>query len=275
MSRMNKRKGREGMSEQKKGSFLVDTLVFTKRSIITIIRNPLIFIPNLIISLFFLFVYEGGLSGISELPAFEGANYLAFILPVSIVSAAIGGAGGAGQALVKDLENGYFSRLLLTPSSRLAIVLGPIIAGMLQLLIQTILILVVAYFLGLEVAAGFGGVIVVLLLTLGWGLAFAGYSVGVALRTKNAQSAQAGTFVFFPLIFLSTTFVPYELIEAGWLKVAATINPTTYLFEAMRSVFIDGWEAWPLVRGFLVIALLCAITISFSAISASKAVSAD
>ncbi|MFP3339570.1 ABC transporter permease, partial [Micrococcus sp. SIMBA_131] len=90
---------------------------------------------------------------------------------VSIVSAAIGGAGGAGQALVKDLENGDFSRLLLTPSSRLAIVLGPIIAGMLQLLIQTILILVVAYFLGLEVAAGFGGVIVVLLLTLGWGLA--------------------------------------------------------------------------------------------------------
>ncbi|WLR58351.1 ABC transporter permease [Guptibacillus hwajinpoensis] len=177
--------------------------------------------------------------------------------------------------MVKDLENGYFSRLLLTPSSRLAIVLGPIIAGMLQLLIQTVLILVVAYFLGLEVAAGFGGVIVVLLLTLGWGLAFAGYSVGVALRTKNAQSAQAGTFVFFPLIFLSTTFVPYELIEAGWLKVAATINPTTYLFEAMRSVFIDGWEAWPLIRGFLVIGLLCAITISFSAVSASKAVSAD
>lgn len=259
----------------KKNYFFVDTLIHSKRSIITILRNPFIFIPNLIISLFFLLVYEGGLSGISQLPAFEGANYLAFILPVSIVSAAIGGAGGAGQALVNDLETGYFSRLLLTPSSRLAIVLGPIIAGMLQLLIQTILILIIAYLLGLEVAAGFGGILVVLLLTLGWGLAFAGYSVGVALRTKNAQSAQAGTFIFFPLIFLSTTFVPYELIEAGWLKVATVINPTTYLFEAMRSVFIDGWEFWPLAKGFLVIALLCAVTITFSAVSASKAVSAD
>ncbi|WP_227397199.1 ABC transporter permease [Jeotgalibacillus aurantiacus] len=258
------------------GSFFSDTMVITKRSIITILRNPLIFIPNLAISMFFLFVYEAGLSGIANLPAFEGANYLAFILPVSIVSAAIGGAGGAGQALVKDLDNGFFSRLLLTPSSRLAIVLGPIIAGMLQLVIQAGLIICVGFFLGLEVAGGALGVVVVLLLTLGWGLAFAGYSVGVALRAKNAQSAQAGTFIFFPLIFLSTTFVPYELIDAAWLKVAASINPVTYLFEAMRAVLIDGFtDTWPIVLGFLVIIGLCAITITFSAVSAKKAVSTD
>ncbi|WP_240732999.1 ABC transporter permease [Jeotgalibacillus sp. S-D1] len=259
-----------------KSSFAMDTLVMTKRSLITILRNPLIFVPNLAISMFFLFVYEAGLSGIANLPAFEGANYLAFILPVSIVSAAIGGAGGAGQALVKDLDNGFFSRLLLTPTSRLAIVLGPIIAGMLQLVIQAGLIIAVGFLLGLEVAGGAMGVLVVLLLTLGWGLAFAGYSVGIALRAKNAQSAQAGTFIFFPLIFLSTTFVPYELIEAQWLKAAAAINPVTYLFEAMRTVLIDGFgEPWPIILGFLVIAGLCLITITFSAVSAKRAVSTD
>ncbi|KIL43772.1 ABC transporter permease [Jeotgalibacillus campisalis] len=263
------------MADQK-GSLLTDTLVMTKRSLVTILRNPLIYVPNLAISMFFLFVYEAGLSGIADLPAFGGANYLAFILPVSIVSAAIGGAGGAGQALVKDLDNGFFSRLLLTPASRLAIVLGPIIAGMMQLVVQAGLIIAVGFFLGLEVAGGALGVLVVLLLTLGWGLAFAGYSVGVALRAKNAQSAQAGTFIFFPLIFLSTTFVPYELIEAQWLKVAATINPVTYLFEAMRTVLIDGFsEPWPIILGFLVIAALCVVTITFSTLSAKRAVSTD
>ncbi|MFP3360318.1 ABC transporter permease, partial [Planococcus sp. SIMBA_143] len=91
-----------------------------------------------------------------------------------------------------------------------------------------------AFLLGLDVKTGFAGVLFVLLIAIGWGLAFAGYSVGIALRTRNAQAAQAGTFIFFPLIFLSTTFVPYELIEAQWLKIAATINPTTYVFESMR-----------------------------------------
>ena len=104
--------------------FVKHTWLFTRRSLLNTIRNPFAFIPNMVISLFFLLVYQAGLSGISELPAFGGASYLAFILPVSIVSGAIGGAGGAGQSLITDLENGYFSRLLLTPASRLAIVLG-------------------------------------------------------------------------------------------------------------------------------------------------------
>lgn len=250
-----------------------DSWILTKRSVLTTLRNPFTFIPNLLISMFFLLVYESGLSGISQLPAFEGANYLAFILPVSVVSAAIGGAGGAGQGIVKDIENGFFSRLLLTPASRLSIVLGPIIAGMLQLLIQTTLILIVAFILGLKVETGFFGVLVVLLIAIGWGLAFAGYSAGVALKTKNAQAAQAGTLIFFPLIFLSTTFVPYELIESQWLKVAATINPTTYIFESMRTVLIDGWVFWDIMQGFIAIAIACTITISFAALSAKKAVS--
>ncbi|CAN7511393.1 ABC transporter permease [Rossellomorea sp. LjRoot5] len=250
-----------------------DTWLMTIRNIKTTIRNPFSFIPNLIISAFFLLVYEGGLSGISQLPTFEGADYLAFILPVSIVSAAIGGAGGAGQSIVKDIETGFFSRLLLTPASRLAIVLGPIIAGMLQLLVQTLLIIGMAFLLGLNVKTGFAGVLFVLLIAIGWGLAFAGYSVGIALRTRNAQAAQAGTFIFFPLIFLSTTFVPLELIEAQWLKIAATINPTTYVFESMRTALIDGWVFWDLMQGVIAIVIVCAITITFAAVSAKGAVS--
>ncbi|MBN8234183.1 ABC transporter permease [Halobacillus kuroshimensis] len=250
-----------------------DIWLMTRRNVKTTLRNPFSFIPNLMISAFFLLVYEGGLSGISQLPTFEGANYLAFILPVSIVSAAIGGAGGAGQSIVKDIENGFFSRLLLTPASRLSIVLGPIIAGMLQLFVQTLLIIGIAFLLGLEVQTGVGGVLFVLLIAIGWGLAFAGYSAGVALRTGNAQAAQAGTFIFFPLIFLSTTFVPYELIDAQWLKIAAVINPTTYIFESMRTVLIDGWVFWDMMQGVIAITIVSTLTITFAAVSAKRAVS--
>ena len=107
-----------------------ETWFLMRRSLLVTLRNPFSFIPNLIISVFFLLVYTSGLSGISNLPQFDGVDYLNFILPVSIVSGAVGGAGGAGQALVKDIESGYFARLLLTPVSRTAIVLGPMLAGM-------------------------------------------------------------------------------------------------------------------------------------------------
>jgi ABC-2 type transport system permease protein len=144
---------------------------------------------------------------------------------------------------------------------------------MLQLLLQTILIIIVALFMGLNIKTGFLGLLVLLALAVGWGLAFAGYSVGFALKTKNAQASQAGTFIFFPLLFLSTTFVPYDLIQSSWLKVAAKINPTTYVFEGMRALLIDGWVGKDIWIGFGVIVIICAITITFATMSAKRAVS--
>ena len=249
-----------------------ETLILTKRSLLVTLRNPFSFIPNLIISVFFLLVYTSGLSGISSLPQFGGVDYLNFILPVSIVSGAVGGAGGAGQALVKDIESGYFARLLLTPVSRTAIVLGPMLAGMLQLFVQTLLIFGMGFLLGLSIPAGISFFFLTIVLALGFGLAFAGYSVGVALKTRNAQAAQAGTLLFFPLIFLSTTFVPKELIEAEWLKIAATLNPTTYIMEGMRAVLLRETIDWSVyTQGVIVAAVLSIAMVVFAALNARGA----
>jgi ABC-2 type transport system permease protein len=95
-------------------------------------------------------------------------------------------------------------------------------------------------------------------------MAFAGYAAFMALRTKSAAAAEAATFAFFPLIFLSTTFVPKDYITSGWLKVAATVNPTTYVFDAMRSLLIDGWQARPLLLGF-------AVTLAFATLTGGLA----
>lgn len=104
------------------------------------------------------------------------------------------------------------------------------------------------------------------------GLAFAGYSVGVALKTRNAQAAQAGTLLFFPLIFLSTTFVPKDLIEAEWLKIAATINPTTYIMEGMRSVLTRSEIDWSVYwQGLIVAAVLSIAMVIFAALNARGA----
>ena len=134
----------------------VDILLLTRRSVRTTLRVPAAFLPSLAISVFFLFVYDAGLGNIAKLPGF-GGDYLGFILPVAIVSAAVSGAGSAGQALVRDLESRYLYKLLLTPASRAAIVLGPIIAGALELGVQVVIIIVLGVALGMRPATGLAG----------------------------------------------------------------------------------------------------------------------
>ena len=218
-----------------------DTLLLIGRSLRNTLREPATILPNIAISVFFLFVYNSGLSSVAELPGFQG-TYLGFILPVAIVSAAVGGAGLAGQTLIKDIDNGYFTKLLLTPTRRLAVIWGPMVASAIILTAQVVLVMLLALALGLKVAAGPVGFALVVVLAFLWGMAFAGYAAFMALKTKNAAAAQAATFAFFPLIFLSYTFVPKEYVTAGWLKVAATINPTTYVFDSMRSLLNTGWD---------------------------------
>jgi ABC-2 type transport system permease protein len=236
-----------------------DFLIMIGRSLRSYLRQPAAIIPSFAISVFFLFVYNSGLGSVSQLPGFKG-SYLAFIIPVSIASGAVGGAGLAGQALIRDIESGYFTKLLLTPTRRLAIIWGPMVAGAVILVAQVLLILFLGLLLGLDSKTGFLGLALVVGYAFLWGMAFAGFSVFVALRTRNAAATQSATLIFFPLIFLSTTFVPMDYISSEWLKVAAVVNPTTYVFEAMRALLIDGWEWGRLALGLAVVTGFATIT---------------
>jgi ABC-2 type transport system permease protein len=115
-----------------------------------------------------------------------------------------------------------------------------------------VLVMLLALAMGLDVASGPLGFALVVVLAFLWGMAFAGYAAFIALRTKNAAAAQAATFAFFPLIFLSYTFVPEEYVTATWLRAAATVNPTTYVFDAMRSLLNTGWDTVSILVGFAV-----------------------
>jgi len=254
-------------ANNKRMPFLLQVTTMAWRSLVTTFRTPAAIIPGIIISVFFLFVYTGSLGNASNfLPGLAGKSYLAFILPVSIVSSALSGAGVAGQAIVRDIENGYFDKLLLTPLSRSALLLGPMIAGAVTLGLQTIIVLAVGLLLGLESATGFGGILVVIALALILGVGFSGFTVAIALRTGSAAATQGGSFLFFPLTFLTATFVPVALLS-GWIKTAAEYNPITYILEAMRAVLLDGWQAEVLLRGLTSASVLGIVLFIFALLS--------
>jgi ABC-2 type transport system permease protein len=232
------------INSQRRSSVLEQIALVTWQSLLTIFRRPAALIPPIAISLFFLVIYNSTLGGAAAFIPDLGANsYLGFILPLSIVSASLSGAGIASQNLVRNIENGYFDKLLLTPISRSALLTGTIFSGALILGLQTILVLGVAVLMGLRIETGFLGILAVTAISVLLGMGFAGFTMSAALGSGSAAVTQSASFVFFPLTFLAPTFVPLALLS-GWLRVAAQLNPITYVLEAMRAIINVGW-VWP------------------------------
>jgi ABC-2 type transport system permease protein len=195
-----------------------------------------------------------------------GGSYLGFILPLSIVSASLSGAGIAAQNLVRDIERGYFNKLLLTPVNRATLLLAPILAGAVILGLQAAIVVGVGLLLGLKSATGALGLLAVIGLAVLLGTGFAGFTVSAALGSGSAAATQGASFIFFPLTFLAPTFVPLALLS-GWLKIAAQLNPITYVLEAMRALINGGWDGTAIWRGVVACLVLAVITYILAALA--------
>jgi len=242
---------------EKKARLALQIWLVTRRSLVTILRTPEALLPPIAISIFFLVIYQSTLGRAAGFIPQIGGSYLGFILPLSIVSSSLSGAGIAAQNMVRDIERGYFNKLLLTPVSRGALLLGPILAGAVILGLQASIVVGVGLLMGLQPVTGLPGLLVVIGLAILLGTGFSGFTVSAALGSGSAAATQGASFIFFPMTFLAPTFVPLELLD-GWLKTAARINPITYVLEAMRAMMNTGWDAALLSQAVLACLILAA-----------------
>ena len=85
----------------------------------------------------------------------------------------------------------------------------------------------------------------------------------IALKTRSAAATNSAGLIFFPLLFLTPNFVPRDLLTRP-MEIAATINPVTYLMEALRSLILEdlAWET--ILLGFLVVGVAGAIMLAVS-----------
>lgn len=229
------------------------------REVRTVVRTPAMFIPNLIVPIFFFYVMVGSLE---EFANRSGVlNWEAFQLPVAIMFAVT--SGSAGLNLVADIESGYFDKLLLTPASRLSILLGAIGADFLRIVAQGLLVVAVAMITGTDFATGVVGAVVMVLIASVAGLAYSAVGFGIALKTGNAQTTQSIWTLWIPLMFLTTTFAPLEALS-GWLRAAAAVNPMTYILRGLRELSAHGWDTGEIGVGLITVAALGTVTLTLA-----------
>ena len=116
---------------------------------------------------------------------------------------------------------------------------------------------------GITIASGVLGFLLLILLTAGWAIVYAGFMQVIALKTRSAAATNSAGLVFFPLLFLTPNFVPRNLLTRP-MEIAATVNPVTYVMEALRSLILQDlhWETIGL--GYLVIVVAAAIMLALS-----------
>ncbi len=241
---------------------LLDSYYLMLRALRDALRQPAVELTNIFIPMFFFAVMVGAIGSIAG-QAFGVTNFLGFQMPVAVLQAVAGVAGSAGIGTVTDIERGYFDKLLLTPSPRVALVFGRMAADCVRSMVLTAIVVVVGLLFGSGMAAGPLGAILIVGMAGAFGLAYSGIGMSIALRTGSAQAAQAGFLLFFPLLFLSPAFAPKEIF-AGWLRFLATINPITYILQGMRGLVLDGWDFGSLAAAFAAIVGFTAFTLALT-----------
>jgi ABC-2 type transport system permease protein len=234
---------------------VTEILLLGRRAVREVVRYPEATIPTLFIPLFFLAVNIGQVSKTfpSTTPFLKGQGYVAFQLPVSLMFGVA--TATSGLALVTEIDLGYFDKLLVAPIRRSSIIFGRLTADFVRGIAASSFVLLAGIGLGARVESGVAGAVVIVFLAGLFGVAYAGFGILIALRTRNVQATNTSFLLFFPLLFLTPNFVPFDRLSP-LMETLARINPVSYVIVGLRSLVIDGWDAGKIGACLLVIAAM-------------------
>jgi ABC-2 type transport system permease protein len=231
-------------------SLLTQVWALARRSMLKTLRQPFQVFPIVFFPAILLAVNASGLQAATRLPGFPTHSYISFAIAVAFIQGALFSLVNTGTNLAQDIEDGFFNRLALTPLRRVTLIGGLLLGVAILGALQALVYLAMGAIGGAHFRAGIGGVVVLLALSALAATGFGALGCAAALRTGSGEAVQGLFPLFFVLIFLSSSNLPRNLLVKGWFHEVATWNPISYLIEGFRSLFVYGWDASALARGF-------------------------
>ncbi len=255
---------------------LANTYYIFLRHVKAQLRMPIFLIFTLVQPLLWLILFGQLFSNIiNPLTAaqFGTTSYLTFFAPGIILQTVLFGTAWSGTGIITDMDLGILDKMLVTPVSRVAIVLGRVFANVLTLVIQSGIILLVAIiFMGLRPATGLWGVIGTLVIAILFGLGFSGLSNAIAIVARRQETlVTVTTFTTMPLMFLSSALLPAALMP-DWIQTAIKFNPFNYAVLAIRDLFLHSFsdftaDQWAdLYKALLITAGIAIVTCTWATV---------
>jgi ABC-type multidrug transport system permease subunit len=233
-----------------------------RRALNEILRVPGAAIPGVLAPTIFFLGLTAVFGNLTLLPGFTSESYQSFLIPVSLMQGAGFTGAATGVNLARDIEQGWFDRLLASPAPRPVLLAGLVLSASFRALVPATVLLAIGFSLGVH-WPGPGGLAIALLITMGMAIVAAAWGTTIALKFKSQSASplmQAGMLV---LILTTTAYAPLALLS-GWLQEVARYNPVTQVVEAARQGFVGSvtWdETWP---GLLALAGLTALLVALA-----------
>jgi ABC-2 type transport system permease protein len=214
----------------------------SKRGLNELVRVPGAAIPGVLAPTIFLVGLSGVFGAAAQLPGFDAGDFRTFIVPVGMLQGAGFTGAATGVNLARDIERGWFDRLLTGPSPRGVLLAGIVGSACLRSLIPATFLVLVA----LALSAGptsLPGLLLAIPLVMAFAAAMACWGAIIALRFGTQQAAPLMQSVAFASLLLTTAYAPLALL-APWMRQIAELNPVTYILEGVRQAYVYGvgWE---------------------------------
>lgn len=251
-------------------TFLSDWYYLSIRNIKLIWRPLLALLPPFFMPIFFFAVNSLSLAAFAKVPGFPDVSYKDFIAPVALFTAIFFSAGNAGIELVQDIQSGYFKKLIIMPINRLTIVLAKLTEIAVQSLGQGIVMLILLLIWGVKIQSGFLGVLAIFAILIIFAMAWSCIGMISALRTQNARLVQSLFILVFPLLYLTTSQSPRDLLPSTFARLT-DFNPVTYIIEGIRALVLEGWGSPDIAYGFYAAIGMFVVFVTLTMLSFRKA----
>jgi ABC-type multidrug transport system permease subunit len=188
---------------------------------------------------------SGQFGRLTGLAGFPTGSYMSWIVPLSCLQGAGFAGAAAGANLARDIEQGWFDRLLVAPVARPLLVARPILGAVTRSMVPATVVLLVGLGLGAELTGGVAGLAALYVAATGFCAVAGLWGVFMALTFRTQQAGPLMQQGVFLAVFLSTAYTPQALLQ-GWLAGAARYNPVTYVLQLGRQATVSGIEpSWP------------------------------
>ena len=202
-------------------------------------RDPTDLLTRAVQPALWLLIFGNVFSRLRAVPTGD-LSYLDFMAPGILAQSVLFLAIFYGIGVIWERDLGVMHKLLVSPTPRVALVLGKALSAGLRAVVQALFIYVLAWLLGVHIRWQLPellgvGVVVVLGAT-----AFSIFSLIIACIVKSRERFMGiGQVLTMPLFFASNAIYPITIMPE-WLKVVARLNPLTYQVDALRALMVQG-----------------------------------
>lgn len=210
-----------------------DTLTVMVRELRPTLRDPFSPIFSLGQPLVFLGLYGpllGGVTGVGT-----GSPWQWFV-PGILVMVGLFGTSMIGSNLLYEMQTGAHERLLVTPLSRSALIIGRALKELVPLAVQAVVIVLALLPFGFRLYPLGAALGLLILIVFGVGLGALSYALALAVRRQEWLFWAVQQTLTFPLLILSGVLLPLEGAP-GWMQAASRLNPLTPIVAAERALF--------------------------------------